>query len=161
MIAIEPSPTADTRTCDVTTVTKQQLLNSSRQHIEDVQKGLFFFQAMLASASQRHDTDKITDIDGFYADFQTKFEQTTWWDAHRKLNRHHLTHPDGTPTDINLIDVLDFIADCVMAGMARSGNVYPLELSPVLLEAAFKNTVDRLKAEVVVLQPVAAGDIQF
>jgi hypothetical protein len=155
MITINPSPTADTRTCDVTTVTKQQLLDSSRQHIEDVQQALFFFQSLLARAAQRHDADKITDIDGFYRDFQTKFEQTTWWDAHRKLNRHHLTHPDGTPVDINLIDVLDFIADCVMAGMARSGSVYPLELSPVLLEAAFKNTVEMLKADVRVVDAVA------
>jgi hypothetical protein len=161
MIAIEPSPTADTRTCDVTTVTKQQLLNSSRQHIEDVQQGLFFFQTLLASAARRHDTDKITDIDGFYRDFQTKFAQTAWWDTHRAINRHHLTHADGVPPDVNLIDVLDFIADCVMAGMARSGSVYPLALPPELLERAFQNTVERLKAEVVVLTPVAAGDIQF
>jgi hypothetical protein len=52
--------------------------------------------------------------------------------------------------DVNLIDVLDFIADCVMAGMARSGSVYPLTLSPELLERAFQNTVSMLKAEVVV-----------
>jgi hypothetical protein len=161
MIAIEPSPTADTRTCDVTTVTKQQLLNSSRQHIEDVQQALFFFQSMLARASQRHDTDKITDIDGFYRDFQTKFTQTAWWDTHRAINRHHLIQEDGIPPDVNLIDVLDFIADCVMAGMARSGSVYPLVLPPELLERAFQNTVERLKAEVVVLAPIAAGDIPY
>lgn len=34
-IKIKKSPTADTRTCDVTTVDKQTLLNSSRQHITD------------------------------------------------------------------------------------------------------------------------------
>jgi hypothetical protein len=161
MITIEPSPTADTRTCDVTTVTKKQLLDSSRQHIEDVQQALFFFQSLLARAAQRHDADKITDIDGFYADFQTKFAQTEWWDRHRVINRHHLNYADGIPPDVNLIDVLDFIADCVMAGMARSGSVYPLVLRPELLERAFQNTVELLKAEVVVLQPAAAGDIEF
>jgi hypothetical protein len=51
---------------------------------------------------------------------------------------------------VNLIDVLDFIADCVMAGMARSGSVYPLHLSPELLERAFQNTVALLKSQVTV-----------
>jgi len=37
-----------------------------------------------------------------------------------------------------------------MAGMARSGSVYPLQLSPELLERAFQNTVEMLKREVVV-----------
>jgi hypothetical protein len=71
------------------------------------------------------------------------------------LNRHHLQQEDGIPADVNLIDVLDFIADCVMAGMARSGSVYPLTLPPELLERAFQNTVTLLKSEVVV-QPSAA-----
>jgi adenosylmethionine-8-amino-7-oxononanoate aminotransferase len=53
--------------------------------------------------------------------------------------------------DVNLIDVLDFIADCVMAGMGRTGSVYPLNLSPELLEKAFQNTVALLKAQVEVI----------
>jgi hypothetical protein len=64
------------------------------------------------------------------------------------LNRHHLTKKDGIPDDVNLIDVLDFISDCVVAGMARSGKVYPLELPSELLQRAFDNTVSLLKAEV-------------
>ena len=56
---------------------------------------------------------------------------------------------------MNLIDVLDFIADCVMAGMARSGSVYPLKLSPKLLDTAFQNTVALLTREVVVVDSAA------
>lgn len=150
MIRIRQSPTADTRTCDFANVSKETLLASSHQHIRDVREGLQFFSRKVAEAMLAHDTDKITDIDGFHRDFVTGFKQTTWWDAHRRLNRHHLTMEDGIPTDVNLIDVLDFIADCVMAGMARSGSVYPLKLSPELLERAFQNTVELLKAQVVV-----------
>jgi len=40
------------------------------------------------------------------------------------------------------------IADCVMAGMARSGSVYPLEISPDVLMKAFNNTSDLLKSQV-------------
>jgi len=150
MIHIGKSETADTRTCDYANVSKETLLTSSRSHILDVGKALAFFRGKLADAAVNHDPDKITDIDGFHADFLTGFKQTGWWDRHRTLNRHHLMQEDGIPVDVNLIDVLDFIADCVMAGMARSGRVYPLQLPPELLERAFQNTVALLTSEVTV-----------
>ena len=156
MIEIRTSPTADTRTCDYKSVTKQQLLDSSVQHIADVRRGLAFFQHEIGEAATRHDEDKLTDIDGFHADFVTGFEQTGWWDRHRQLNRHHLGQADGIPEDVNLIDVLDMVADIVMAGMGRSGDVYPLELMPGLLERALKNTVEAMKRQVVVLPPDSA-----
>ena len=148
MIKIRKSPTADTRTCDFANVSKETLLDSSKHHIQDVQEALEFFGTMLTNAIYDHDTDKISDIDGFHADFVTGFKQTGWWDRHRQLNRHHLNMADGVRSDVNLIDVLDFIADCVMAGMARSGSVYPLTLSPELLETAFQNTVELLKQQI-------------
>lgn len=150
MIEISKSQTADTRTCDYANVSKETLLASSRQHIGDVREAIGFFIDKLVDASLNHDTDKISDIDGFHADFVTGFKHTGWWDRHRKLNRHHLQQSDGIPEDVNLIDVLDFISDCVMAGMARSGSVYPLELPSELLERAFQNTVSLIKSEVVV-----------
>lgn len=150
MITIQKSATADTRTCDFTKVSRETLLKSSRQHIGDVRTALAFFQDELHAAGVRHDPDKITDIDGFHADFVTGFKVTEWWDRHRKLNRHHLQQADGIPADVNLIDVLDFIADCVMAGMGRSGSVYKLELPDALLQTAFQNTVELLKAQVIV-----------
>jgi 4-aminobutyrate aminotransferase-like enzyme len=42
------------------------------------------------------------------------------------------------------------IVDCVMAGMGRTGTVYPLEIKPEVLMAAFQNTVELLKSEIVV-----------
>ena len=159
MILIPKSPTADTRTCDVSKVSKDELYRSSHQHINDVRRALTFFGWLLQDAAQRHDYDKLTDIDGFYADFQTKFTQTTWWDRHRQLNRHHLLQPDGVPADVNLIDVLDLIADCVMAGTARSGSVYALTITPDVLQRAFDNTVALLISNVgVIPEPGAASD---
>lgn len=152
MIEIKKSPTADTRTCDVTKVERQQLLDSSRQHIGDVAKALSFLSSKIFAAAAEHDYDKLTEIDWFFADFKTKFSQTGWWDNHRKIHRHHLGQADGVPADVNLIDVLEYIADCVMAGMARSGDVYPLEMSDELLRRAFENTTALLKGQVVVAQ---------
>jgi hypothetical protein len=106
--------------------------------------------AKLNEAANRHDFDKLTDIDGFYADFQTDFKETKWWDNHRKIARHHLSEVDGQPTDVNLIDVLDMITDCVMAGMGRTGTVAPVLIDTDVLFRAFDNTVKMLKEQVVV-----------
>lgn len=158
MIIIEPSPTADTRTCDVSVVDKQTLLDSSLKHIWDVGAGLGFFAASLTMSASIHDYDKLTEIDWFFDDFRTKFQQTGWWDNHRKIHRHHLNYDDGVPEDVNLIDVLEHVADCVMAGMARSGEVYELKLSDDLLQTALRNTVALLKAQVIVRPSI--GDSQ-
>jgi hypothetical protein len=150
VIEIQKSETADTRTCDYANTSKETLYRSSVQHIGDVREGLEFFRRLLHEAAERHDYDKLSDIDGFHADFVTGFKETGWWDRHRKLNRHHLLQEDGVPADVNLIDVLDMIADCVMAGMARSGSVYDLKLDPGVLWRAFENTVALLKSEIAV-----------
>lgn len=148
MIQIKKSSTADTRTCDFANTSRETLLASSLQHIGDVVKALAFFQSMLTKAAGEHDYDKLTDIDGFHKDFLTGFKQTGWWDNHRRIHRHHINKPDGVPPDVNLIDVLEHIADCVMAGMARSGSVYELKLPDELLQTAFKNTGELLKSQV-------------
>lgn len=157
MIRIRKSPTADTRTCDFANVSKEQLRESSVQHIYDVREGLHFLTMMLDRAAMVHDADKIADIDQFHADFVGGFKSTKWWDAHRSLNRHHLLQPDGVPADVNLIDVLDYIVDCTMAGKARSGTVTPLEINPGILMRAFLNTA-QLLADVVVVEPEPMGD---
>lgn len=141
MITIKKSPTADTRSCDSSKVTKEQLLGSSVMHIADVSQGLEFFKNMLTSAEILHDFDKIKNIDQFHEDFLTGFKQTGWWDNHRKVNRHHLQVPDGVPGNVNLIDVLEMIVDCVMAGKARTGKVYDIKIPPKVLQDAFDNTV--------------------
>lgn len=154
MITIQKSETADTRTCDFSRVSKDQLRSSSFQHIRDVQEALKHFMRCLEVAGAFHDLDKITGIDHFHEDFVTGFKQTGWWDNHRKITRHHLLQEDGIPKDVNLIDVLEMIADCVMAGMARAGSVYPLDIDPDVLMKAFKNTADLLKSQVVVKEAI-------
>lgn len=109
-----------------------------------------FFSGKLVESAGEHDYDKLTAIDWFHADFVTGFKQTGWWDNHRRIHRHHLDKEDGVPEDVNLLDVLEHVADCVMAGMARSGNVYELKLSDDLLQRALRNTVLLLKSNVAV-----------
>lgn len=152
MIPIKKSPTADTRTCDFANTKHDTLLDSSRDHIQDVAKALAFFQCKLTQAASVHDYDKLSLISWFHHDFLTGFKETGWWDNHRKIHRHHLNYADGVPENVNLLDVLEYISDCVMAGMARSGSVYELKLDDALLQKAFQNTVELLKKEVVVAE---------
>ncbi len=149
-ITIHPSPTADTRSCDFTQVSKETLLESSWQHVGDIAKGFQFLRKMLDLQVAIHDHDKFSDIDGFHSDFVTGFEQHAWWDNHRQVNRHHLLQEDGIPDDVNLIDVLDLIVDCTMAGMARTGEVFPITITPETLQRAFDNTAKLLKDRIVV-----------
>lgn len=153
MIQIHPSPTADTRSCDPATVTQRQLLSSSLQHIADVGKALAFLSGILTEKASVHDYDKLTEIDWFHRNFATGFKETGWWDNHRRIHRHHLAQEDGVPKDVNLLDVLEYIADCVMAGKARTGEIYPLKFTPELLGCAFENTVALLSANVEVVPP--------
>ena len=150
-ITIKESKTADSRTCgDPTKVTRKILIQSTLRHQLDVTKGLDFLAIKLATAGLWHDVDKIGNIDQFHSDFQTGFSEQVLWDSHKTCSRHHLLAEEGIPEDVDLIDVLEFIVDCVMAGMARSGSVYDLVLPSELLQKAFRNTVELLKSEVVV-----------
>ena len=150
MIKIKKSKTADSRTCDFSKVTQDVLLASSKQHIMDVGKGMSFFIDMMEDAVNKHDHDKFSGIKQFHHDFVGGWKDTIWFDNHVKVNRHHLLVPEGVPKDVNLIDVIEMIVDCVMAGMGRSGNVYDLDIKPEVLMDAFKNTITLLKNEVVV-----------
>jgi len=150
LIKIKKSKTADSRTCDFSNVTKETLLASSKQHIMDVGKGMSFFIDMMEDAVNKHDHDKFTGIDQFHSDFVGGWKDTSWFDNHLKVNRHHLLTPEGVPKDVNLIDVIEMVVDCVMAGMGRSGSVYDLDIKKEVLMKAFENTVKILKKEVVV-----------
>ena len=106
IIKIKKSQTADTRSCDYANVTKDQLRQSTIQHIADVNAALAFFGRMIVDSANAHDTDKLTDLDSFHADFLTGFEKHEWWDRHRRLNRHHLTAADGIPFHISPLFVV-------------------------------------------------------
>lgn len=150
MIKIKQSKTADSRTCDYTQVTKEQLLDSSEQHIRDVSAGMGHLIYLMSEATNWHDFDKISDIDGFHRDFSNGFKTRDWYENHIRVNRHHLQESAGVPEDVNLIDVIEMVVDCVMAGMGRKGEVSPIEVDPDVLIKAVHNTADLLKSKIIV-----------
>lgn len=144
MITIKKSPTADSRSCDTKNVTKDVLYLSTTSHKYDVADAMSFMASMMKDAGFTHDNHKLYTIDEFHKAFTGGFVDETWWNEHKK-ERHHLP-PDLE--DVNLIDILEHISDCVTAGMARTGNVLPLTISNEMLQKAFQNTVNLLIANI-------------
>jgi len=138
---ISKSETADTRTCDYSKVSKEKLLQSSKQHIYDVSLGMNMIAHDIIDAGHIHDHTKLTGINQFHKDFKTGFESTIWWENHQVEERHHLAQ--HVPEDVDLVDVIEFMVDGIMAGMARSGEYRKEELPEGLLQKAFDNTVKK------------------
>ena len=153
MIHINKSQNADSRTSGGA-VAKEQLLTSSQSHIGDVIKGMDFFAHMMMNAGAIHDNTKISGINEFHHDFVNlkpgaEFKAGKWWKQHAQ-ERHHLN--DFCPRDVNLVDVIEMLVDCVMAGMARSGTLYEITVPDEVLKEAVQNTVNLLREQVVVLK---------
>lgn len=153
-IKIKPSPTADTRSAKEP-VSKETLLESSKQHIIDVQQALFWMIRKLDGIAKNHDWTKIDGIEQFHKDFKDvqqdkskEFKDMPWFKRHVNEERHHVT--DRCPDDVNLLDLLERVADITTAGMARTGKIYEDTLSPDILAKAYKNTVELIKNNIVV-----------
>lgn len=62
---------------------------------------------------------------------------------HVTTERHHLL--SYCSDDVNIIDVLEMIVDCTLAGLTRSGTVRPVEIDSEILKKAVDNTVQLIK----------------
>lgn len=149
-INIKKSETADTRSCDFKNVTKETLKKSSKSHISDVKQGFDWFMKRLKEAADNHDHTKLEQLDMFHKDFIGGFKTQEWYTLHKKEERHHLSSPDGVREDVDLVDVIEYLIDGVMAGLARSGKYRKEDIPKGLLEKAFDNTVDKIVKDITV-----------
>ena len=143
MIIIKKSPTADTGSCNFKEVSAAELKRATVDHSWDVERAMRMFSDMMIKAGADHDDHKLRTMEEFHKAFIGGFRDDTWWNEHKK-ERHHL--PDGLK--LNLVDILEHIADCVMAGMTRTGRVSPLTINNEMLQRAFNNTVNLLISQV-------------
>lgn len=138
MIDIVKSPNADSRSAKEN-LTKEDLTRSTELHQQDVRKGCEFLADLLMKAASIHDHTKIENMDDFFAAITgTSVKDSQWYHDHVTGERHHLK--SHVPEDVNLIDVLECVVDCTMAGLARSGKVYDIDLDPAILSLAVQNT---------------------
>ena len=129
--------------------------NANELHRRDVKELIERFSALLKKSSARHDWSKVEEPyrSMFYRDMvatmecRMKFEDGEWCRLHyEELERHHLLR--HVPDDVDLFDVIEMVCDCVSAGMARSGEVRPLEIADGVLQKALENTVKILQNEI-------------
>lgn len=143
-IKIKKNPNGDTRTAkeDVSFEEFQEANDSHRADVRSVMQAL---STMIKERGILHDFTKKDAEQDFFDDFTNAknlgldFTQLYWYQMHIKKERHHLL--SNCPEDVNLIDVLEMIVDCVCAGKARSDRVREIELNDGILKAAITNTV--------------------
>ena len=143
-ITIYKNPNGDTRTAPKN-ITFKQFQEANDSHIADVQTVMDELGTKLCENGEKHDWTKKSEEKLFYGDFIESmaggidFISGDWYQLHISKERHHLL--SRCPDDVNLLDVIEMIVDCVCAGKTRSGEVRDLEISIDILEKALKNTV--------------------
>lgn len=153
MITIKKNPNGDTRTAPKG-ITYEQVQKANDMHREDVKNVMLEFAERITYAGEQHDYTKKTQEELFYRDFVdvqengTNFSDGEWYQMHTKTERHHLL--TNCPEDVNLIDVLEMISDCMCAGLTRSGEVRDIEIDDEILRKAVKNTAELVKSFVTV-----------
>lgn len=128
------------------------------RHISDVRHVLYFLADCLGEQAAKHDWTKLTYEKEFWEDFwKEDFIHQWWYQMHVQDERHHpLSYCHD---DINLLDILEMIADCVVAGKARAGEVRPMEISDEILKKAFQNTVKLIDNSTEVVEEAFPGEV--
>ena len=112
--------------------------NANNLHRSDVRNMMNWIAEAICDRGSSHDRMKLFEPGRsmFYRELCAAIE-----------GRHHLN--SHCPDDVNLIDVIEMICDCVCAGMARSGAVRPVEIRTEILQKAVENTAKMLSDTVI------------
>ena len=157
MIKIKRHTEGDTRVAkEIPTIS--DFYSANYDHVEDVKRLADFFSGELVKRVINHDWTKLHEPyrSMFYRDLcavmegRMDFFDGKWSQLHyNELERHHLKR--HCPDDVNMFDVIEMICDCVAAGMARSGDIYDLDIPSDILQKAVLNTANLLKEEIEVV----------
>lgn len=150
MVKIKRNTNGDSRVAKKSP-TFEQFNAANVSHRLDVQNIMTEVAHRLERNGTYHDWSKITEPyqSMFYRDLcntidgKMNFMDGEWSKYHYSVERHHLLKE--VPDDVDLFDVIEMICDCVAAGLARSGEVRPLEIDESILKKALYNTVEKVK----------------
>lgn len=142
-IIIKKNPNGDTRTAKGE-VSFEEFAHANDMHINDVKNIMDFYADLCEYNGENHDFTKKKYEEQFYDEFvysrmnNVKFTESEWYKNHIKEERHHIN--SFVHNDVDLFDVLEMIADCTSASLARSGNVREITIDKDVLYKAFQNT---------------------
>jgi hypothetical protein len=143
-ITLKHNGCGDTRNAPKDT-TFEQFHEANISHILDVRAVMLYLARQLAQQGASHDWTKLKYEEEFWKNFQDSllngadFVNAEWYQRHIHTEKHHPT--SYCHEDINLLDIIEMVVDCVCAGKARSGKVRPMEINDEILKKAFENTV--------------------
>ena len=143
-VIIKKNPNGDTRTAPKG-ISFEEFHEANVSHIGDVQAVMKRLSDQLRLNGYQHDYTKLDYEREFYNNFVdtinngTDFVSNTWYQKHIDLEKHHPF--SKCHDDINLLDIIETIVDCVCAGMARSGEIRSLEFNEEIVKKAIDNTV--------------------
>lgn len=135
------------------------------QHQHDVKVVMTHIAELIVDVGQDHDITKTTHGPEFYRDFcmamvdpRLNFTQLEWHKNHIQMERHHLNA--NCPDDVDLIDIIEMLVDCICAGKARSSNheVYPVKIPEEVLKKALNNTFKLIEESVLVAEKKEPGE---
>lgn len=153
-VEIYKNPNGDTRTAPKD-ISFEQFKEANTSHISDIRLVMSVLSVMLCKNGVEHDHTKKEHEEMFYRDFLsamnegTDFTSGEWYKLHVNTERHHLL--SRCPEDVNLLDVIEMIVDCVCAGKTRSGEIREIEITPEILQKATENTVKLIDDMTVVI----------
>lgn len=142
-IIIKKNPNGDTRTAKGE-VSFEEFAHANDMHINDVKNIMDFYADLCKYNGENHDFTKKKYEKQFYDEFvysrmnNVKFTESEWYKNHIKEEHHHIN--SFVHNDVDLFDVLEMIADCTSASLARSGNVREITIDKDVLYKAFQNT---------------------
>lgn len=145
-IQLQDTHNADSRTASED-FTIDDLKQATETHIKEVSECMDFFANMCHRAGKIHDWTKM---DNFYEEYgplcmsrvvDDEFKANPWYQRHIYSERHHVE--EDAKVDVNLIDILEHIADVVAAGKGRAGHLSSkyIDIDTDLLYRAYWNTV--------------------
>lgn len=155
MIKIIKDSNGDTRTAKGE-ISFEEFQISNDRHKKDVLNVMKMLAEDIIEAGEQHDHTKKEFEELFFKEFSdsrkngTDFRESSWFKQHIEEERHHLN--DHVPDGVDLVDVIEMIADCVCAGLARSGSVREVVIPDEVLREAVKNTAEYIQSQCVVVE---------
>ena len=126
MPIIYKNSNGDTRTAPKN-VTFKEFQKANDMHREDVKNTMNEVAFLLMKKGKKHDWTKKDYEEMFYNNFLstlnngTNFIEDEWYQLHIEKEKHHLF--SKCHDNVDLLDVIEMVVDCVCAGKARSGEI--------------------------------------
>ena len=133
---------------------ESRLFKDTVQHKKDVEQVMDIIGEYIKERGRGHDWTKLAYFDDFARDCLERkdtpdFKSRDWYHIHTLKERHHVNA--RVPDNVNFIDLLELMVDCIVAGYARSGkiNYNFMVVSQTIINEAYWNTIRLIEDSII------------